>query len=61
MWSRAVNGDVTADERELQDPWRQPLAFLWKNWGRPLFESGHPLKGDLEPYVEHTYNWAFNT
>lgn len=37
----------------------------WRSSGRTgapaLFESGHPLKGDLEPYVEHTYNWAFNT
>jgi hypothetical protein len=52
---------VTDDEGDLQNPWRRPLAFLWKNWGRALFESGQPLKGDLGPYVEHTYNWAFNT
>ena len=52
---------VTDDEHDLQNPWRRPLAFLWENWGRPLFEAGQPLKGDLQPYIEHTYNWAFNT
>lgn len=52
---------VTSDEPDLQNPWRRPLAFLWENWGRSLFESGHPLGPDLEPYVRHTYNWAFNT
>ncbi len=52
---------VTDDEGDLHNPWRRPLAFLWKNWGRALFETGQPLKGDLGPYVEHTYNWAFNT
>ncbi len=32
---------------------------MWERWGRPLFESGQPLPPDLEPYVEHTYSWAF--
>jgi hypothetical protein len=52
---------VTDDKNEFQNPWRRPLAFLWKNWGRELFESRHPLTPNLAPYVEHTYNWAFNT
>jgi len=52
---------VTSDQADLRNPWRRPLAFLWKNWGRSLFESGQPLKPDLTPYIEHTYNWAFNT
>ena len=39
---------------DLENPWRKPLSFLWKKWGKPLFESGLPLPGDLEPYVKHT-------
>jgi hypothetical protein len=35
------------------------LAFLWERYGRSLFEEGRPLRGDLTPYVEHTYRWAF--
>ena len=52
---------ISNDEKEIQNPFRKPLAFFWKNWGKGLFRSGEPLKGDLEPYVKHTYNWAFNT
>ncbi len=52
---------VTTDRDDLKNPWRRPLAFMWEKWGQPLFESGQPLKPDLMPYVEHTYNWAFNT
>lgn len=44
------------------NPWRQPLSFFWKKWGLPLYQQGEPLKHrDLEPYVKHSYNWAFNT
>jgi len=49
------------DSASLQDPWRKPLAFLWNKWGSPLYESGEPIKTSLKPYVQHTYNWAFNT
>lgn len=49
------------DGSSLADPWRRPLAFMWEKWGRPLFQKGEPVKGDLEPYVKHTYNWAFHT
>jgi hypothetical protein len=49
------------DEASLFNPWRKALSFFWKKWGKPLYESGEPLlKKDLEPYVKHTYNWAFN-
>ena len=49
------------DRQDVQNPFRKPLAFLWKNWGHDLSVAGNPLQGDLTPYVEHTYNWAFNT
>lgn len=53
---------ITSDDpEEISDPWRQPLAFMWKNYGEPLYQQGQPIKGALDPYVEHTYNWAFNT
>jgi hypothetical protein len=44
---------------DLADPWRQPLEFLWNKWGKSLYEKGEPISGDLEPYVKHTYDWAF--
>ncbi|HEX6227369.1 MAG TPA: hypothetical protein VFZ52_23290 [Chryseolinea sp.] len=43
------------------NPWRKAASFLWKTWGKPLYDRGEPLQtNDLEPYVKHTYNWAFN-
>ncbi|HWA33287.1 MAG TPA: hypothetical protein VG737_04110 [Cyclobacteriaceae bacterium] len=53
---------MTSKERsDLDDPWRKPLAFLWNKWGKALYERGEPIKGDLEPYVKRTYDWAFDT
>jgi len=52
---------ISAAQEDIRNPWRRPLAFFWKHWGSPLFEQGHPLKPDLEPYIRHTYNWAFNS
>ena len=49
------------DPASLSDPWRKPLAFLWSKWGKPLYEAGEPVAQSLQPYVQHTYNWAFNT
>jgi hypothetical protein len=49
------------DSSSLADPWRKPLAFLWERWGKTLFGRGEPVSGALEPYVRHTYNWAFDT
>ncbi len=49
------------DPSSRADPWRKPLAFLWDTWGKPLYDQGQPIKGDLEPYSKHTYNWAFNS
>jgi hypothetical protein len=47
-----------ASER-AENPFRPVLAYLWSRHGRALFEAGAPLRGDLTPYVEHTYRWAF--
>ena len=49
------------DPTNLANPWRRPLAFQWELWGEPLFKQGEPIAGSLEPYVKHTYNWAFRT
>jgi hypothetical protein len=52
---------LSDDDASLHDPWRKPLAFLWKKWAEPLYAGGEPIKDQLQPYVQHTYNWAFNT
>ncbi|MEJ0034061.1 MAG: hypothetical protein WDO15_28685 [Bacteroidota bacterium] len=52
---------TSSDSSSLHDPWRKPLAFLWTTYGDSLYKQGQPIKGSLEPYVKHTYNWAFNT
>ena len=49
------------DKEDMENPFRRPLKFFWTNWGEKLYEEGNPIKGDLEPYVDYTYNWAFNT
>ena len=51
---------VDDDKKSVQNPWRKPLAFLWEKYGRKMAESGQPLSGPMEPYVKHTYNWAFD-
>lgn len=48
-----------ADKASLADPFRKPLEFLWKNWGGETYRTGNPVRGDLEPYIKHTYDWAF--
>ncbi|QHW32888.1 hypothetical protein GZH47_20120 [Paenibacillus rhizovicinus] len=44
-----------------QNPWRPVLGLLWDKWGSELFQSGEPVGRPLAPYVDHAYNWAFNT
>ncbi len=52
---------VHTDEASLKNPFRKPLDFLWNRWGHDLCQAGNPVDADLERYVEHTYNWAFNS
>lgn len=50
---------IKYEEKEnLENPFRYPLEFMWNRWGHDLFVRSLPL--NLDPYVEHTYNWAFN-
>ncbi|MDD3308994.1 MAG: hypothetical protein PHY69_03410 [Dysgonamonadaceae bacterium] len=49
------------DSKIVKDPFRKPLEFLWQNWGHDLYMAGNPINTNLKKYVEHTYNWAFNT
>ncbi|WP_129594461.1 glycoside hydrolase family protein [Seramator thermalis] len=52
---------VHTDEVSLKNPFRKPLDFFWDRWGHDLYQAGNPVDADLERYVEHTYNWAFNS
>jgi len=52
---------VHTDEASLKNPFRKPLDFLWDRWGHDLYQAGNPVDADLERYVDHTYNWAFNS
>jgi len=52
---------TTKDPSKLNDPWRMPLDHMWNMYGDSLYKQGQPIKGSLDPYVEHTYNWAFKT
>ncbi len=50
-----------SDKNIVQNPFRQVASFFWQRWGTKLLKQGNPSKGSLEPYMEHTYNWAFNS
>ncbi|TKG95016.1 hypothetical protein EYV94_09890 [Puteibacter caeruleilacunae] len=52
---------VSDKQENITNPWRKPLAFMWEKYGKELSDKGEPLNGAVEPYVDHTYNWAFNT
>lgn len=47
------------DKEDVDNPFRAPLEFMWERWGHERYAGLLPL--NLEPYVKHTYNWAFNT
>jgi hypothetical protein len=47
------------DPKAVKDPWARTSAFLWRRWGRPLYEKGEPIPGPLQSYVRRTYDWAF--
>lgn len=46
------------NKKELFNPWKQGLDFLWAEWGYKAYSQTEKLI--LSPYVEDTYNWAFN-
>lgn len=51
-----------SDSKEvLRNPFNKPLEFMWSRWGHAAYEKGNPVKENLETYVKHTYNWAFNS
>ena len=48
-----------SEQQELENPFRLPLQFMWNKWGHnKLTELS---SANLEPYVEYTYQWAFDT
>jgi hypothetical protein len=49
------------DDEQPRNPWRRVTQFLWERYGRHLYDQGQPLTVPLDRYVEHVYNWAFNT
>ncbi|MCT4590429.1 MAG: hypothetical protein N4A71_21550 [Carboxylicivirga sp.] len=52
---------VSEDKEDVMNPWRDVLAFQWEKHGKVLADRGEPLNKSLEPFVDHTYNWALNT
>lgn len=50
---------VSDKAEDIENPWRRPLAYFWKNWGEPHFREDVPLETDPDLFVQHTYNWAF--
>lgn len=52
---------VLKDKASLENPFRRTTSFFWEHWGAQLFAQENPAPGDLMPYVEHTYHWAFNS
>ncbi|MFT4095318.1 MAG: hypothetical protein QM640_16945 [Niabella sp.] len=53
---------VSEKAADIQNPWRNPLQFMWLKWGAPLYKTGEPLhQPQLEPYIQQTYKWAFES
>lgn len=52
---------ATDKKEDLSNPFRNAAAFIWENWGSEAYHERAAASDDLEKYVEHTYNWAFNT
>jgi hypothetical protein len=52
---------VFEEKAMILNPWRHILRFLWERWGHESSRNGNPIDGSLEPYVDHTYKWAFDT
>lgn len=53
---------VTSQEKKsIADPWRLPLEMMYSKWFSPLASKGQPVPGDLKPYIDHAYTWAFES
>lgn len=53
---------TSEDTADIFDPFKKVLSFFWEKWGKSLYDSGEPLhQRELEPYVEQTYQWAFDS
>ncbi|QGY42547.1 hypothetical protein GM418_02425 [Maribellus comscasis] len=48
-------------KEDLFNPWRKVADFFWNNWGSDEFKKVMKTHASPEKYIEHTYNWAFNS
>lgn len=52
---------ISDQKDDLFNPWRNVASFLWKNWGEKEYKNMVSNRKNLEQYVIHIYNWAFNS
>lgn len=50
-----------SDTQDPPNPWQHIVKFLWEQYGHPLYLEGQPSTVPLDPFIEHTYRWAFDT
>lgn len=50
-----------ADDDVPRNPFGRVSRMLWDRYGSPLLEKGEPGTVPMDRFVDHTYNWAFNT
>jgi len=48
-------------DKKLDDPFKPVLDYYWKNYGEKQSLYMSPARKDPDKYVEHTYNWAFDS
>jgi len=51
---------ISDDPKDVTDPWRDASSFLWDRWGRAEYQAYISGVNNVEEYVKHTYNWAFD-
>jgi hypothetical protein len=49
------------DQSDVPNPWDKVSHFLWERYAQPLYAEGRPSTVPMDRFVEHTYNWAFQT
>ncbi len=50
----------SSDPDNIQNPFASVNQFMWKQWGKKLYQKGEPFpNNNLDPYVDYTYQWAF--